>query len=187
MLLSMIEAAKEEIPSSFIAWCADPASAARMVNLEKSHQGIAPEKSALLLGQPVCNSTTALGLRGLAALDRVRSRCTGKERDIESNLDYFGARYNSSSTGRFMSPDWDEQPTAVPYANFNRPQTLNEYTYLLNNPLAGVDVNGHCGTYWCLDSILRSRATGKFIVVDNATGQVLQVSGAGYLPNYLVR
>jgi murein L,D-transpeptidase YafK len=31
-----------------------------------------------------------------------------------------------------------------------------------------------------------SRATGKFIVVDNTTGQVLQVSGAGYLPNYLV-
>jgi RHS repeat-associated protein len=30
---------------------------------------------------------------------------TGKERDSESGLDNFGARYNSSSLGRFMSPD----------------------------------------------------------------------------------
>lgn len=89
----MIEAAKEEISSSFLAWCADPASAARMVNAEKPHQGIAGEKSALLLGQPVCNSTNALGLRGQAALNRVRSRCTGKERDNDSGelgLNYFG-------------------------------------------------------------------------------------------------
>jgi RHS repeat-associated protein len=30
---------------------------------------------------------------------------TGKERDSESNLDNFEARYDSSSIGRFMSPD----------------------------------------------------------------------------------
>ena len=30
---------------------------------------------------------------------------TGKERDSESGLDNFGARYDSSSIGRFMSPD----------------------------------------------------------------------------------
>ena len=30
---------------------------------------------------------------------------TGKERDTESNLDNFGARYNASSMGRFMTPD----------------------------------------------------------------------------------
>jgi RHS repeat-associated protein len=30
---------------------------------------------------------------------------TGKERDSESGLDDFGARYNSSSLGRFMSAD----------------------------------------------------------------------------------
>ena len=33
------------------------------------------------------------------------SRYTGKERDTESGLDYFGARYYGSSMGRFMSPD----------------------------------------------------------------------------------
>ena len=31
---------------------------------------------------------------------------TGKERDGETGLDYFGARYYASSMGRFMSPDW---------------------------------------------------------------------------------
>ena len=40
---------------------------------------------------------------------------TGKERDSESGLDNFGARYNSSSLGRFMSPDWSAAPMGVPY------------------------------------------------------------------------
>jgi RHS repeat-associated protein len=30
---------------------------------------------------------------------------TGKERDSESGLDNFGARYNASAMGRFMTPD----------------------------------------------------------------------------------
>ena len=34
---------------------------------------------------------------------------TGKERDTESGLDYFGARYYSSNMGRFMSPGLGEQ------------------------------------------------------------------------------
>src|SRR5689334_17580688 len=53
---------------------------------------------------------------------------TGKERDSESNLDNFGARYDSSQIARFMSPDsgrflWQD------------PQSLNRYTYTRNNPL----------------------------------------------------
>lgn len=42
---------------------------------------------------------------------------TGKERDSESGLDMFGARYYGSSLGRFMTPDWAEKPIDVPYAN----------------------------------------------------------------------
>ena len=49
---------------------------------------------------------------------------TGKERDSESNLDYFGARYYSSTIGRFMTPDWAARPTGVPYAVFGDPQSL---------------------------------------------------------------
>lgn len=31
---------------------------------------------------------------------------TGKRRDTESQLDYFGARYYAGSMGRWISPDW---------------------------------------------------------------------------------
>jgi len=70
---------------------------------------------------------------------------TGKEHDFESGLDNFGARYNSSRWGRFMSPDWSSAPMGVPYANFSDPQTLNLYAYVKNNPLTYVDRDGHCG------------------------------------------
>jgi len=68
---------------------------------------------------------------------------TGKERDSESGLDDFGARYYSSSLGRFMIPDWAEWPTAVPYAAFGDPQTLNLYTFVENAPINRIDADGH--------------------------------------------
>ncbi|MDE3169526.1 MAG: RHS repeat-associated core domain-containing protein, partial [Acidobacteriota bacterium] len=49
---------------------------------------------------------------------------TGKEHDTESGLDYFGARYDSSALGRFMSPDWSSQVEPVPYAKLGDPQSL---------------------------------------------------------------
>jgi RHS repeat-associated protein len=61
---------------------------------------------------------------------------TGKERDSESGLDNFGARYNSSQYGRFMTPDrgrfvWGD------------PQSLNRYAYTRNNPLKYIDPSGN--------------------------------------------
>ncbi len=63
---------------------------------------------------------------------------TGKERDTESGLDYFGARYYGSSMGRFMSPD----PYGNSVADFGNPQSWNMYSYVLNNPLKYVDPTG---------------------------------------------
>jgi RHS repeat-associated protein len=60
---------------------------------------------------------------------------TGKERDTESGLDNFEARYDSSSTGRFLSPD----PLG---GHFMNPQSLNRYAYVHNNPLNLIDPNG---------------------------------------------
>lgn len=68
---------------------------------------------------------------------------TGKERDTETGLDYFGARYYGSNMGRWMSPDWAGKQTAVPYADFGDPQTLNLYGYVRNNPLWKADLDGH--------------------------------------------
>ena len=69
---------------------------------------------------------------------------TGKERDTESGLDMFGARYYGSSLGRFMTPDWAAKPTAVPYAHYGNPQSLNLYSYVQNNPTTVGDPDGHC-------------------------------------------
>jgi RHS repeat-associated protein len=62
---------------------------------------------------------------------------TGKERDSESGLDNFGARYDSSQYGRFMTPD---NPKFSEKAN---PQSWNLYSYVENNPVARIDPTGH--------------------------------------------
>jgi RHS repeat-associated protein len=70
-------------------------------------------------------------------------RFTGKERDAESGLDYFGARYYGSNMGRWLSPDGSDDPDTVPFANFQNPQTLNLYSYVQNIPLSRRDADGH--------------------------------------------
>src|SRR5690349_25120453 len=55
---------------------------------------------------------------------------TSKERDAETGLDYFGARYMSSAQGRFTSPD-----PLIASAKLEDPQTWNQYVYARNNPL----------------------------------------------------
>jgi RHS repeat-associated protein len=77
---------------------------------------------------------------------------TGHERDTETGLDYFGARYYASALGRFLSADWSVVPTPVPYADFSNPQSLNLYTYVGNNPLNRTDPDGHCCD-WSFSSI----------------------------------
>jgi len=64
---------------------------------------------------------------------------TGKERDAESGLDNFGARYNSSSMGRFMSPDYSMNSVIL-----ELPQSWNKYSYELNRPTYGTDPDGRC-------------------------------------------
>jgi len=69
---------------------------------------------------------------------------TSTERDGESGLDNFAARYYSSNLGRFMNADWSAKPASVPYAEFGDPQSLNLYAYVRNNPLNRTDLDGHC-------------------------------------------
>ena len=67
----------------------------------------------------------------------MRQQFTLKERDVETGLDYFGARYYGSMQGRFVSPD-----PLLSSGKLEDPQTWNHYSYTLNNPLALIDPTG---------------------------------------------
>ena len=67
---------------------------------------------------------------------------TGKERDGETGLDFFGARDLSAAQGRFTSPDQpliDQEPSD--------PQSWNLYSYVRNNPLVNIDPTGQDCVY----------------------------------------
>ena len=67
----------------------------------------------------------------------------GKERDSETGFDDFGARFYSNTWGRWLTPDWSADPTPVPYAQLDNPQSLNLYAYVRNNPTTFPDLDGH--------------------------------------------
>jgi RHS repeat-associated protein len=63
---------------------------------------------------------------------------TGKERDTETGLDYFLARYYSGAQARFTSPD----KLNLTDDRLLVPSTLNKYAYAANNPLRFLDPDG---------------------------------------------
>ncbi len=69
--------------------------------------------------------------------DDTRQQFTSQERDDETGLDYFGARYYGSPLGRFTSPDDFLNDTHA-----IEPQSWNLYTYVRNNPLRHFDPDG---------------------------------------------
>ncbi|MCW5964065.1 MAG: RHS repeat-associated core domain-containing protein [Bryobacterales bacterium] len=88
-------------------------------------------------------------------------RFTGKERDSETRLDYFGARYYSAGPGRFTSAD-------APFADQHTddPQSWNLYAYVRNNPQKYVDPSGNVAeTLWDIANI----GLGLYSFVDNAS------------------
>ncbi len=62
---------------------------------------------------------------------------TGQKLDASSGLLYYGARYYDAAIGRFAQPD-----SIMP--NPYNPQSLNRYSYTLNNPVRYTDPTGHC-------------------------------------------
>jgi RHS repeat-associated protein len=111
----------------------------------------------------------------------------GKERDTESGLDDFDARYYSSNLGRFMSSDWSAIPAAVPYADFRDPQSINLYTYVRNNPISRIDSDGHGTidlTQWSWSKV-GSFAVGYGKGAVNLAISVLNTSPPGIVANML--
>lgn len=70
--------------------------------------------------------------------DNTSQTFTSKERDGETGLDYFLARYYSKLIGRFVSPD----PIFITPERQLNPQMLNLYGYCINNPLTIADPTG---------------------------------------------
>ncbi|HJP94928.1 MAG TPA: RHS repeat-associated core domain-containing protein, partial [Pyrinomonadaceae bacterium] len=89
---------------------------------------------------------------GYSSSDGVRQQFTQKERDLETGLDYFGARYYASTQGRFTSVD-----PALTSASVSTPQSWNRYAYGFNNPLRYIDPTGA----WVWSAALGGGATDE--------------------------
>jgi len=70
--------------------------------------------------------------RSLVSGTNGKYKFTGKERDIETGFDYFGARYYDSWIGRWMAVD----PLAEKYPGWS------PYNYVANNPINLIDPKG---------------------------------------------
>jgi len=74
-------------------------------------------------------------------------RFVGKVKDEETGLNYFGARYLSAGTGRFLAPDSvravDPFSGGINPLALADPQRQNVYGYSLNNPNRYVDPDGN--------------------------------------------
>ncbi|MDA8412572.1 MAG: RHS domain-containing protein [Desulfobacteraceae bacterium] len=80
---------------------------------------------------------------GSAANDK---RFVGKEKDEETGLSYFGARYEDARIGRFTAVDpvraVDPATSKTNEKILLNPQRLNVYAYAFNNPYRFVDPDG---------------------------------------------
>jgi RHS repeat-associated protein len=118
------------------------------------------------LGAGVGGRTTGMGFPGTS--DGIRQKFSLKERDIETGLDYFGARYYGSAQGRFTSTD----PVIFAASRMYEPQAINLYSYCGNNPLTRVDPDGryYVGTDGKKVSVTVSN--GKLEVGSNANASL---------------
>jgi RHS repeat-associated protein len=70
----------------------------------------------------------------------------GKEKDEETGVYYFGARYMEPKIGRFTAVDpvsaVDSRTSKTNAEMLLNPQRLNSYTYALNNPYRYMDIDG---------------------------------------------
>jgi RHS repeat-associated protein len=138
---------------------------------------------------------------GYSAADATKQKFTQKERDNESGLDYFLARYYSPAQGRFTSPDefkggpqelWvlgsgDPEKQALAYADVTNPQSLNKYQYGLNSPLRYVDPNGQAPQDSFdnrINQLIRDQLSGK--ISEEEYWASLRAAGYGGLAGLVV-
>jgi RHS repeat-associated protein len=97
---------------------------------------------------------------------------TGKERDVETGLYNFGARYYHETHGRFMTPD----PLYLELRRLIDPQRLNLYAYAKNNPLKFIDPSGldiTCSGKRCEDYLRALQQNVSFKIAFDKSGKVV--------------
>ncbi len=98
---------------------------------------------------------------------------TGKERDSESNLTYFGARFYASNLGRFTSVD----PKLASGTPFDA-QGWNRYEYVRNNPIVLIDSDGRdWDTVWQDINTFAREIYAKVTIGFGAGGKIKSASG----------
>ncbi|WP_238325813.1 RHS repeat domain-containing protein [Bryobacter aggregatus] len=136
--------------------------------------------------EPFGGEIQRAGVAGYSGVGDPAQKFTGKERDAETGLDYFGARYLMAGQGRFGSPD-----APLVDQHVEDPQSWNLYGYVRNNPLSHVDPTGQaCSTligntksgycqradlYANFDNLVSSK-TRFFAAAHVATSQIADVA-----------
>ncbi len=114
--------------------------------------------------------------------ENLRQRFTGKERDAESGLDYFGARYCSGAQGRFTSAD------TVITAEPSNPQSWNKYAYAFNRPLILVDPDGRWPTafhHTLIENLFSGLGERAVRLLQNASDWVDSAGNQGTPESYM--
>jgi len=94
---------------------------------------------------------------------------SGKERDGDTSLDYFGARYYNHSSYRFISVD----PVINREEAISNPQLWNLYSYCRNNPVTFMDPDGETD----ININLVRKYEGKTATFGEFTIQGTKISG----------
>ena len=114
---------------------------------------------------PFGEEVTGRGAGWGPGTDNIHQKFTGQERDTETGMDFFQARYYGSALGRFTSPDpWNAGADPM------NPQSWNMYAYVNNNPLNSTDPSGMT----CVDL---TNGDGDAFQGDNGDGQGCAAAG----------
>jgi len=115
---------------------ADHLSTPRVIT--KADGAVAGRHDYLPFGEEILSTYSGRsGVTGYGVDEGIRQKYTAEERDNETGLDYFGARYYVSMQGRFTSCD-----PLIASGRTAMPQSWNRYAYVLNNPVKLTDPTG---------------------------------------------
>ncbi|MBL7960940.1 RHS repeat-associated core domain-containing protein [bacterium] len=122
--------------------------------------------------------------RSSSSSNKPREQFTGKERDAESGLDYFGARYYNSEIGRWVSVDPALSTRPQDFLMEHGLYSLSAYQYVRGNPINRFDPDGATDWWAVTKSAVKVGLSVGAIeggVIAMAASTVSEVGSAGTL------